>query len=173
MLPMNTSLDFQAQMMLVLNDTFSKLSTVIADNKITDSHTNDVVHTTSNTTLMANCMLNFLSAWKDKPYSILTFGYHENTKILPYFHNNLLYYRRYIDEIFGVWTYTNHPQTMHNWSNFKDLLNQYSQLRWNVENLTTTTTFLDLKMQSNKINSSQADGIASYELSLLLQGYPD
>jgi hypothetical protein len=51
MLPMNTSLDFQAQMMLMLNDTFSKLSTVIADNKNTDSHTNDFVDTTSNTTL--------------------------------------------------------------------------------------------------------------------------
>jgi hypothetical protein len=77
-------------------------------------------------------------------YSILTFGYYENTKILPYFHNNLLYYRRYIDDIFGIWTDTNHPQTTHNWSNFKDQLNQYGYLRWNVENLTTTTTFLDL-----------------------------
>jgi hypothetical protein len=32
-------------------------------------------------------------------YSILTFGYHENTAILNTFESNLLYYKRYIDDI--------------------------------------------------------------------------
>jgi len=50
----------------------------------------------------------------------------------------------------------NHPQNTHNWSNFKDQLNQYSHLRGNVENLTITTTFLDqkIKIEQNQLITS-------------------
>ncbi len=33
-------------------------------------------------------------------YSILSFGFHENTMILPHFPNNLFYYKRFIDDVF-------------------------------------------------------------------------
>jgi hypothetical protein len=36
-------------------------------------------------------------------YSILTNGYYENTTILNNFKTNLLYYKRFIDDIFGIW----------------------------------------------------------------------
>jgi hypothetical protein len=36
-------------------------------------------------------------------YSIITYGYHENTRILNTYHSNLIYYKRYIDDIFGIW----------------------------------------------------------------------
>jgi hypothetical protein len=36
-------------------------------------------------------------------YATLTFGQHENTVILSTFSTNLLFYRRYIDDIFGIW----------------------------------------------------------------------
>jgi hypothetical protein len=36
-------------------------------------------------------------------YSILTYGYYENTTILKNFKTNLLYYKRFIDDIFGIW----------------------------------------------------------------------
>ncbi len=36
-------------------------------------------------------------------YATITFGHYENTIILPEFQENLLYYRRYIDDVFGIW----------------------------------------------------------------------
>lgn len=84
-------------------------------------------------------------------YSILTFGHHENTNILNHFRSNLLFYKRYIDDIFGIWIDT--PQN--NWENFKTKLNEFGDLRWNVEDLSNTTTFLDLELsiQNHKIYS--------------------
>ena len=36
-------------------------------------------------------------------YAMLSFGHHENVEILPTFQPNLIYYRRYIDDILGIW----------------------------------------------------------------------
>jgi hypothetical protein len=79
-------------------------------------------------------------------YSIITFGYHENNTILKNFKSNLIYYKRFIDDIFGIWlenpndNYTQCDQ----WHNFKHQLNSFGSLNWNIEPPTTSTTFLDL-----------------------------
>jgi hypothetical protein len=39
-------------------------------------------------------------------YSILTYGYHENSQLLDTFRHNLRYYKQYIDDIFGIWVYS-------------------------------------------------------------------
>jgi len=88
-------------------------------------------------------------------YAMITYGHHEKTKILPYFNNNLLYYKRYIDDIIGIWV--DSPLSPNNsWDSFKTELNGFGSLQWNVENLTTSTTFLDLtiKLIDNKIQTS-------------------
>jgi len=72
-------------------------------------------------------------------YSILTYGQHENINIL----HNLLYYKRYVDDIFGILVET----TEYTWEAFKLSLNQFGTLQWNTESLTTSTTFLDLHIQ--------------------------
>jgi hypothetical protein len=36
-------------------------------------------------------------------YLIITYGVHENTQALTTFSENLLYYKRYIDDIIGIW----------------------------------------------------------------------
>jgi len=64
----------------------------------------------------------------------------------------LIYYKRFIDDIFGVWlsdtnnTITQSSTQDNTWSNFKNSLNQFGSLRWNVETPTTSTTFLDLSL---------------------------
>ena len=78
-------------------------------------------------------------------YSIITYGYHENTQILNTYQRNLIYYKRYIDDIFGVWI--DSPNTT--WEDFKETLNQFGQLRWNIEDRTTSTNFLDLHISIN------------------------
>jgi hypothetical protein len=86
-------------------------------------------------------------------YSILTYGYYENTTILNNFKTNLLYYKRFIDDIFSIWIdYDNSGKISAQsrtdptkpWERFKHTLNQFGSLKWNVEPLTESTNFLDI-----------------------------
>jgi hypothetical protein len=83
-------------------------------------------------------------------YSIFTFGHNENTAILPSFQQNLIYYKRVIGDIFGIWVNRTNNIVAQSptcaWSNFNKNLNQFGSLRWNVEPLTTSSTFLDLSL---------------------------
>jgi hypothetical protein len=65
-------------------------------------------------------------------YSIIFYGHHENTTILNNFKDNILFYKRYIDDILGTWKDT----TPNQWNEFKTQLVKYTfgNLRWNVEN---------------------------------------
>jgi len=85
-------------------------------------------------------------------YSIISYGFHENTVIYPRYSRNLLYYKRFIDEIFGIWVDSPHS----NWESFKTHLNQFGKLQWNIEEPVYSTTFLDLTLtiQGHKIVSS-------------------
>jgi hypothetical protein len=61
-------------------------------------------------------------------YVTITYSQHENTRILTTFGPYLLYYQRYIDDIFGIWL----PQTTGNtnaWKRFKTELNNWAP--WN------------------------------------------
>ncbi len=66
-------------------------------------------------------------------YATITYGHHENTRILTEFNSQLLYYRRYIDDIFGVWIplATNREAT---WNTFKKRLNEWGTLEWIIQN---------------------------------------
>jgi len=85
-------------------------------------------------------------------YSIITYGVHENTVLLPRYGRNLLYYKRFIDDILGIWIDT--PSKT--WDQFKTDVNQFGKLQWNIEEPSVTTTFLDLRLtiQRNKIVTS-------------------
>jgi hypothetical protein len=65
-------------------------------------------------------------------YATITFGQFENSIILPRFNGNLLYYKRYIDNIFGIWL----PSANKNaeiWQHFTTELNNWGQLKWKIE----------------------------------------
>jgi hypothetical protein len=48
-------------------------------------------------------------------YSIITYEFHENNRILNQYSYNLLYYKPYIDDIFAIWVDT----PLNTWNNFK------------------------------------------------------
>jgi hypothetical protein len=75
-------------------------------------------------------------------YSIISFGHHENTTILQHFTNNIFFYKRYIDDILGIWIDT----TPDKWNEFKIQLNSFGNLQWKVEDLSYHTSFLDLEI---------------------------
>jgi hypothetical protein len=60
-------------------------------------------------------------------YATVTFGHYENTNILVEFSPQLLYYRRYIDDIIGIWVPPDRNQTT-TWDHFKDTLNNWGNL---------------------------------------------
>jgi hypothetical protein len=78
-------------------------------------------------------------------YATITFGHFEHTVLLPAFKDNLLFYRPYIDDIFGVWL---PPRTDKSatWNNFNTLLNSWGNLKWEANTPSTTTHFLDLNV---------------------------
>ena len=55
-------------------------------------------------------------------YVTITYGHHENSQILPRFSQHLLYYKRYINDVFGIWkpSASNNHET---WEQFKTELN--------------------------------------------------
>jgi hypothetical protein len=81
-------------------------------------------------------------------YATLTFGHYENTILLPTFRSNLLFYRRYIDDVFGIWSPS--PNSDHSWRCFKEQLNNWGKLTWAIEEPSKQVNFLDLTINLDK-----------------------
>jgi hypothetical protein len=88
-------------------------------------------------------------------YATIFYGQHENNSILLLFKDQLLYYKCYIDDIFGIWFPPNRD-SITIWNNLRKELNNWGKLEWVIEELSTTTTFLDLNIsiQQSKILTS-------------------
>jgi hypothetical protein len=78
-------------------------------------------------------------------YATITYGHFENSTLTPAFQENLIYYRRYIDDVFGIWLPPAHNKN-NTWSNFKNTLNSWGKLKWTIEEPTIHTHFLDLNI---------------------------
>lgn len=84
-------------------------------------------------------------------YATLSFGQYENTTLLPAFKDNIIFYCRYIDDIFGIWL----PSTTNNkttWANFKQMLNGWGNLQWYLEDPSKKINFLDLNIEIKHSN---------------------
>jgi hypothetical protein len=82
-------------------------------------------------------------------YATISFGHYENAYILREFHSNLLYYRRYIDDILGIWI-PSENNNIATWNRFKESLNNWGSLKWVIEEPSHQTKFLDLNIQLKK-----------------------
>ena len=72
-------------------------------------------------------------------------AYRERTVILPKFRNNIVYYKRYVDDVFSLWRDT--PD--YTWEDLRATLPQ-GILKWTVERPSTTVDFLDVTININK-----------------------
>ena len=77
-------------------------------------------------------------------YATITYGHFENTVILPNYSANLLFYHRYINNIFGIWLPSQNNTIT--WSKFKADLNKWDKLEWSIEEPSKETHFLDLNI---------------------------
>ena len=86
-------------------------------------------------------------------WATLYYAYHEVHTLIPKHGDNLLYFRRFIDDIFGIWI----GNSTNNWSDFCDNVNTFGVLTWDIneQELSTSVDFLDLTLfiEGNKISS--------------------
>jgi hypothetical protein len=62
-------------------------------------------------------------------YATVSLWQHENTVRMPRFSANLLYLKRYINDIFGIWLPAANDSN-NTWEDFKGTLNAWGSLRW-------------------------------------------
>ena len=76
-------------------------------------------------------------------YALLYYGIHENTVLLPNFEPNILYYKRFINDVLVIWEYCTQHDTTH--ESFRDNL-PFGRLRWIMDSPGYYATFLDLNI---------------------------
>jgi hypothetical protein len=74
-------------------------------------------------------------------YATIYYSYHKETRLLPTYRSSLLYYRRFIDDIIGIWIPSDSDDFQ--WAAFKADLD-FGLLRWETEELAHSVNFLDL-----------------------------
>ena len=74
-------------------------------------------------------------------YATLYYAIHEN-EFVPSF-PNLLFYRRYIDDVFGIWKTEIDRTDLPEWTRLANTM-PYHDLKWDVNPLSTSVDFLDL-----------------------------
>ena len=78
-------------------------------------------------------------------FANLYYGWHEKTCILPHYNTKdncpLVFYRRFIDDIFGIWVGTDLQ-----FESLKKDANSFGILKWDFIQPSNTITFLDLEV---------------------------
>lgn len=76
-------------------------------------------------------------------YATVYYAMHEMQTLLPSFQPNLIFLRRYIDDIFGIWCCLDGSIT---WPNFTSAINNFGILRWDISEPTTSLDYLDIEL---------------------------
>jgi hypothetical protein len=76
-------------------------------------------------------------------YATLYYSDHENKLLEKY--PEIIFYRRYIDDIFAIWNPLEVQDNIR-WLNFQHDLNQCGKLRWETSERSTSINFLDLQL---------------------------
>jgi hypothetical protein len=90
------------------------------------------------------------------PYATLFFAVHENSYIIDQF-PNLLFYKRFIDDVVGIWIPSSCPVVDDcRWSTFQQRMNQDTGLTWEFSERSTSVAFMDLtiSIQHGKIHTT-------------------
>jgi len=84
-------------------------------------------------------------------WATIYFAYHEAHTLIPKHGQKLLYFRRFIDDIFGIWI----GNTTTDWVEFCNDVDNFGILTWDIkqQRLTTSVVFLDLTLsiEGNRI----------------------
>jgi hypothetical protein len=81
-------------------------------------------------------------------WATLYFASHEDN-LSEEFQQFLLFYKRYIDDGFGIWNWTGTRACKAAWTAFQDKFQEFGNLRWDFVPLAQTSNFLDLTLSIN------------------------
>ena len=95
-------------------------------------------------------------------YATIYYASHENNTLIPKYQNQMLYYKRFIDDIFIIWL----PGRF-SWEDLQQDLS-FGRMTWTVEKPKKETHFLDLTI---KINDKNFITHKTYEKPLNLHNY--
>ncbi len=80
------------------------------------------------------------------PWAIIYFAIHENA-ILPRWRHHVPFWKRYIDDGFGLWRHHPNPaEDKRLWEAFKADVDNFDGLRWDFVGPTTSINFMDITM---------------------------
>ena len=90
------------------------------------------------------------------PYATIYYGLHES-KFLANYRQNVIFYKRFIDNVFGIWI--PHPNAQINkrlWDAFTQSMNKYTGLTWEFNPPSDKVDFMDLtiSIHQGKITTS-------------------
>ena len=86
------------------------------------------------------------------PYATIYYGIHEE-KFLPHHSRWVIYYRRFIDDIIGIWCPNKNPQLdAVEWNKFKQKMNSFPGLTWEFSERSKTVDFVDMTITINNLN---------------------
>jgi hypothetical protein len=83
-------------------------------------------------------------------HATISYGVHERNKILPTFHDFLIYYKRFIDDVIGIWQPSTDGMDEQHWEQFHLAMNSWGKLKWVISDRSKKADFLDLTISIEK-----------------------
>ena len=86
------------------------------------------------------------------PYATIYYGIQEE-KFLPHHSRRVIYYRRFIDDVIGIWCPNKNPQLdAVEWYEFKQKMNSFPGLTWEFSERSKMVDFMDMTITINNSN---------------------
>ena len=86
------------------------------------------------------------------PYATIYYGIHEE-KFLPHHSRRVIYYRRSINDVIGIWCPNRNPQlNAVEWNEFKQKMNSFPGLTWEFSERSKMVDFMDMTITINNSN---------------------
>ena len=90
------------------------------------------------------------------PYATIYYGLHES-KFLPQYQNHVIFYKRFIDDVLGIWLPHRNPKINSQlWDEFTASMNNYPGLTWEFNTPTNKVDFMDLTISITNGNISMS-----------------
>ena len=85
-------------------------------------------------------------------YATIYSGIHEE-KFLPHNSRRVIYYRRFVNDVIGIWCLNKNPQLdAVEWNEFKQKMNSFPGLTWEFSEQSKMVTFMDMTISINNSN---------------------
>ena len=86
------------------------------------------------------------------PYATIYYGIHEE-KFLPHHAQRVNFYRRFIDDVIGIWCPNKNPERdALEWNEFRDKMNAFPGLTWEFSERSKSIDFMDMTISINNSN---------------------